>query len=96
MREWALIVLIFIALMAGGYRMDEQFSPSLKAVSRSYVKLSKAERAVLFFRNKAFRHRFLRAALTGALSLCYTGIGGRRVAAEVARATVSDVTSGVK
>ena len=38
----------------------------------------------------------LRAALTGALSLCYTGIGGRRVAAEVARATVSDVTSGVK
>ena len=67
MREWALIVLIFIALMAGGYRMDEQFSPSLKAVSWSYVKLSKAERAVLFFRNKAFRHRFLRAALTGAL-----------------------------
>ena len=62
MREWALIVLIFIALMAGGYRMDEQFSPSLKAVSWSYVKLSKAERAVLFFRNKAFRHRFLRAA----------------------------------
>ena len=54
MREWALIVLIFIALMAGGYRMDEQFSPSLKAVSWSYVKLSKAERAVLFFRNKAF------------------------------------------
>ena len=38
----------------------------------------------------------LRAALTGALSLCYTGIGGRRVAAEVAHATVSDVTSGVK
>ena len=37
MREWALIVLIFIALMAGGYRMDEQFSPSLKAVSWSYV-----------------------------------------------------------
>lgn len=62
MREWALIVLIFIALMAGGYRMDEQFSPSLKAVSWSYVKLSKTERAVLFFRNKAFRHRFLRAA----------------------------------
>lgn len=61
MREWALIVLIFIALMAGGHRMDEQFSPSLKAVSWSYVKLSKAERAVLFFRNKAFRHRFLRA-----------------------------------
>lgn len=48
MREWALIVLIFIALMAGGHRMDEQFSPSLKAVSWSYVKLSKAERAVLF------------------------------------------------
>ena len=63
MREWALIVLIFIALMAGGYRMDEQFSPSLKAVSWSYVKLSKTERAVLFFRNKAFRHRFLRAAV---------------------------------
>ena len=37
-----------------------------------------------------------RAALTGALTLCYTEIGGRRVAAEVARATVSDVTSGVK
>ena len=44
MREWALIVLIFIALMAGGYRMDEQFSPSLKAVSGSCVKRSKAGR----------------------------------------------------
>ena len=37
-----------------------------------------------------------RAALTGALTLCYTGIGGRRVAAEVAPDAVSDVTSGVK
>ena len=44
MREWVAIVLIFIALMAGGYRMDEQFSPSLKAVSGSCVKLSKAGR----------------------------------------------------
>ena len=51
MREWALIVLIFIALMAGGYRMDEQFSPSLKAVGtvKSYAQnsLQAAERSVV-------------------------------------------------
>lgn len=44
MREWVVIVLIFTALMAGGRRMDEQFSPSLKAVSGSCVKRSKAGR----------------------------------------------------
>ena len=37
-----------------------------------------------------------RAALTGALTLCYTEIGGRRVAAEVAPDAVSDVTLGAK
>ena len=43
--------------------MDEQFFPSERAVSWSYVKLSKAERIMLFFKNKATRYRFLRAAV---------------------------------
>ena len=43
--------------------MDEQFSPSERAVSWSYVKLSKVERSALFFKNKDIRYRFLRAAV---------------------------------
>ena len=43
--------------------MDEQFSPSERAVSWSYVKLSKVERSALFFKNKDTRYRFLRAAV---------------------------------
>ena len=43
--------------------MDEQFFPSERAVSWSYVKLSKVERIVLFFKNRDTRYRFLRAAV---------------------------------
>ena len=63
MEKLVTIILIFIALMSGGYRMDEQFFPSERAVSWSYVKLSKVERIVLFFKNKDTRYRFLRAAV---------------------------------
>ena len=63
MEKLIIIILIFIALMSGGYRMDEQFSPSERAVSWSYVKLSKVERSALFFKNKDTRYRFLRAAV---------------------------------
>lgn len=63
MEKLITIILIFIALMSGGYRMDEQFFPSERAVSWSYVKPSKVERIVLFFKNKDTRYRFLRAAV---------------------------------
>ena len=63
MEKLIIIILIFIALMSGGYRMDEQFFPSERAASWSYVKPSKVERIVLFFKNKDTRYRFLRAAV---------------------------------
>ena len=43
--------------------MDEQFFPSERAASWSYIKLSKVERSVLFFKNKGCRYRFLRAVV---------------------------------
>ena len=43
--------------------MDEQFFPSERAISRSYVKLSKAGKKVFVFKNKYSRYRFLRAAV---------------------------------
>lgn len=66
-----MVILIFVALMSGGYRMDEQFSPSERAISWSYCKLSKLGNTVFIFKNKRSRYRFLRAAVIQQ-SIAYT------------------------
>ena len=43
--------------------MDEQFSPSDRAQSWSYIKLKKPLKALFFFRGSSTRHRFLTAAV---------------------------------
>ena len=63
MADWIMALLIFIALLSGGYRMDEQFFPSERAWRWSFVKLRGPAKTFFCFRNRAVRRRFLRAAV---------------------------------
>lgn len=57
------IMLVFVALTSGSYRMDEQFHPSSRIEKAHYINLPSSIKPFFFFKDKGDRKRFLTIAV---------------------------------